>query len=43
MRVKKSAGKTDLLLINASNFHYEPFYPYAFVMLSARARQQGIT
>ena len=42
MHVKKTDDKTDLLLINASNFHYEPFYPYSFVMLSARARQQGI-
>ncbi len=39
----KSLKKTDLLLINASNFHYEPFYPYAFVMLSARAKQNGIS
>ncbi len=43
MQSKKSLKKIDLLLINASNFHYEPFYPYAFIMLSARAKQQGLT
>ncbi|MGR3221025.1 MAG: B12-binding domain-containing radical SAM protein [Candidatus Anammoxibacter sp.] len=43
MKVTKLLKKTDLLLINASNFHYEPFYPYAFIMLSARARQHGVS
>ncbi len=38
-----SIEPTDLLLINASNLPYEPFYPYAFVMLSALARQAGIS
>lgn len=31
----------DLLLLNVSNLPYEPFYPYAFVMLSARAKRLG--
>ncbi|MCP4117653.1 MAG: hypothetical protein GY737_20100 [Desulfobacteraceae bacterium] len=38
-----SIKPADLLLINASNLPYEPFYPYAFVMISALARQAGIS
>lgn len=37
-----SIEPVDLLLINGSNLPYEPFYPYAFVMISALARQAGL-
>lgn len=32
----------DFLLIHCTNYTYEPFYPYAFVMISARARRAGL-
>jgi hypothetical protein len=41
--VTGNSKKTDLLLINATNLLYEPFYPYAFVMLTALAERCGIS
>jgi hypothetical protein len=32
----------DLLLLNASNYPGQPIYPYAFVQVSALARQRGL-
>ncbi|WP_433337494.1 B12-binding domain-containing radical SAM protein [Spirillospora sp. CA-294931] len=34
--------RTDLLLVNASNYPAVPVYPYAFVQLSAMAARHGI-
>lgn len=32
----------DFLLVHSTNYPYEPFYPYALVMVSARARRAGL-
>jgi hypothetical protein len=34
--------RTDLLLLNASNYPGQPIYPYAFVQVSALARRHGL-
>lgn len=35
-------GRTDLLLINASNFPGQPVYPYGLVQVRALAKQRGL-
>jgi hypothetical protein len=35
-------GRTDLLLLNASNLPTVPIFPYAFVQVSAIARRFGL-